>query len=162
MKLSLQKHVSLVSIVCLFSCLICVTWKAKFTIARLITNYLFNFQRKYLQGVLSKNLHMLALLSCKKSCSWYQFEFVFPGEEIISILYNKLSLLNSIICHAFWRTAFTVAWNIAITCFEVVPSSRNSKRLFIVSDDIEYVFVTVLWCWQIYPILNDLELIPWL
>lgn len=115
-----------------------------------------------MQGVFSKNLYMPALFWWKKSCSWLQFQFVFPGVEIISILYDQHSLLNSIICHTFCRSSITIEWTFAIACFEVVPSSRSSRKLFMVSDDVKYLFVMVLWCWQIYSTINDVGLIPWL
>lgn len=105
---------------------------------------------------------MPALFWWKKSCSWLQFQFVFPGVEIISILYDQHSLLNSIICHTFCRSSITIEWTFAIACFEVVPSSRSSRKLFMVSDDVKYLFVMVLWCWQIYSTINDVGLIPWL
>ena len=77
----------------------------------------------------------------------------FPDVEVISILYDDVSLFNSIISHVFCLTTYTVAWTIA--CFEVVPSSRNYKKHFMVWDDTEDVIVMLLLCWRIWLIMND-------
>ena len=87
---------------------------------------------------LNKCAHACTLLTEKN------LQLFCPGVESISILYDETYLFNSIIGHALCRTTDTVAWAFAMACFQVIPSSRNSKELITVCNGIEYVFVTGL------------------